>query len=184
MATAASSAPQPHPSPSVVVGRAHKLCEGDANASGRVLPKLAAPHAEAPGVPRLDGLLHAMPGEWIWINFWAAWCTPCKEEIPRLLGWRDRLARAGTPIRLVFVSLDDDGRQLESFLEAQPPEGIRSSLWLPDGKRRAAGLASLRVSGAPELPEHALAEGTGRVRCFIQGAVEDGDYAEIAALVR
>jgi thiol-disulfide isomerase/thioredoxin len=132
----------------------------------------------------LDGSLHATPGEWTWVNFWAAWCAPCQEEVPRLLGWRDRLARAGTRLHLVFVSLDDDGRQLESFLEAQPPEGLRSSLWLPDGKKRASWLASLRMDAAPELPAHALVEGTGRVRCFIQGAVEDADYTEIAALVR
>ena len=40
------------------------------------------------------------------------------------------------------------------------------------------------MKSAPELPEHALVDPSGRVRCFIEGAVEDGDYAEIAALVR
>jgi thiol-disulfide isomerase/thioredoxin len=122
-------------------------------------------------------------GQWTWINFWAAWCGPCKEEMPRLLSWRDRLASAGTPVQLVFVSLDDDGRQLDGFLAAQPPEGVRSTLWLPDGPTRADWLKSLRMSSAPELPEQAIISPSGRVRCFVEGAVEDGDYAEISAMV-
>jgi thiol-disulfide isomerase/thioredoxin len=180
---AAPSAPVPHPSSSATEPT-RRLCEGDGNASGRSLPKTAASHAEASGAEPLDGSLRATPGEWTWINFWAAWCGPCKEEIPRLLGWRDRLSKAKTPIVLVFVSLDDDPRQLEAFLDSQPASGLRTSLWLPDGKRRVSWLSSLRMEGAPELPQHALADGNGRVRCFIQGAVEDADYAEISALVR
>jgi thiol-disulfide isomerase/thioredoxin len=164
--------------------RAHLLCAGDGNAEGRALSKVPASHAEAPGTEPLDGTLPARRGHWTWINFWAAWCKPCKEEIPRLLGWRDRLEGARSPISLVFVSLDDDARQLDSFLEQQPAAGLRSTLWLPDGKARTAWMTSLRMKSAPELPEHALVDPAGRVRCFIEGAVEDGDYAEIAALVK
>jgi hypothetical protein len=39
------------------------------------------------------------------------------------------------------------------------------------------------MQSAPELPEQALVDPTGRVRCFVEGAVDDGDYAEISALV-
>ncbi len=163
--------------------RAHKLCEGDGNAKGRTLPKTPASHAEAPGAPRLDGTLPAAHGAWTWVNLWASWCGPCKEETPRLLGWRDRLEKAGSPIHLVFVSLDDDDRQLNAFLGAQPEGGLRSTLWLPDGPARASWLSALKMKSAPELPEQALVDPDGRVRCFVEGAVEDGDYAEIAALV-
>ncbi len=182
MPTAAPSVSSSHPTG--VAPPPRRLCEGAGNAEGRVLSKVAASHAQAPGAPPLDAALPVRRGRWTWINFWAAWCKPCKEEIPRLLGWRDRLANAKTPIFLVFVSLDDDERQLDAFLEQQPPEGLRSSLWLPDGRGRTSWMASLRMKSAPELPEHALVDPSGRVRCFIEGAVEDGDYAEIAALVQ
>jgi hypothetical protein len=99
------------------------------------------------------------------------------------LGWQDRLARAGTPLRFIFVSLDDDERQLRAFLESQPQGGLRSSFWLAEGPSRTSFLGGLRVKSSPELPEQALIDPTGRVRCFVDGSVEDEDYAEIAAIV-
>jgi len=164
------------------VARSRKLCEADADTKSRALPRTPASHAEAAGEPRLEVDLPKADGDWLWINFWAAWCAPCKEEMPRLIGWRDRLTKAGVPIRLVFVSLDDDERQLDTFLEAQPAVGVRSTLWLPEGPARTSWLKSLHMSSGPELPEQVVVDPTRRVRCFIEGAVEDADYAEIAAL--
>jgi thiol-disulfide isomerase/thioredoxin len=163
--------------------RTKKLCDGDGNARGRTLSKVPLAHVEAPGAAPLDGALPAAHGAWTWINFWAAWCGPCKEEMPRLVAWEDKLTKAGAPVHLVFVSLDDDKRQLEQFLALEPQDGVKSSLWLPDGPSRAGWLGALRMKSAPELPEQALIDPTGHVRCFIEGAVEDGDWAEIAALM-
>jgi thiol-disulfide isomerase/thioredoxin len=158
------------------------LCAGDGNARGRVVPKTGPAHVEAPGAPRVPAGSPLARTGWTWINFWAAWCAPCKEEMPRLLAWQDRLARAGTTMRLAFVSLDDDPRQLEQFLAQQPADGVRASYWLDDGPARVAWLSSLKMKSSPELPEHALVDPTGHVRCFIEGAVDEADYAEIAAL--
>jgi len=181
-ASATSSAlPEAHPAPATASRRT--LCAGDGNARGRVVPKVAPQHVEADGAPRLPAGSPLAHGRWTWLNFWAAWCAPCKEEMPRLLAWQERLARAGTPVQVAFVSLDDDSRQLEQFLAQQPPAGVRSSYWLNDGPGRAAWLSGLKMKSAPELPEHALIDPAGHVRCFIEGAVEDADYAEIADLV-
>jgi thiol-disulfide isomerase/thioredoxin len=163
--------------------RTRKLCDGDGNARGRSLPKLSLAHVEASGASPLDGALPPAHGGWTWLNLWAAWCGPCKEEMPRLLSWQDRLARAGAPVRFLFVSLDDDRRQLQDFLDHQPSEGVRSSLWAPEGATRTSLQTSLQMKGSSELPQQVLVDPAGRVRCFVQGAVEEGDYAEILALV-
>ncbi|MGK4002773.1 thioredoxin-like domain-containing protein [Sorangium sp. So ce1036] len=121
-------------------------------------------------------------GKWVWVNFWAAWCKPCLEEMPRLLGWQQKLRAAGVLIDLAFISIDDDERQLSRFLEAQPGTGVRASYWLPDGAPRAGWLRALGVKETTELPIHAIAAPGGQVTCVIQGAVEDSDYPTIAAL--
>ncbi len=188
---AATGAPTPTtPAPSASAARhaapsarAGKLCEGDGNAKGRTLAKVTLPVVSAPGAADVDGTLPAPKGRWTWVNFWAAWCGPCKEEMPRLAAWQEKLAQAGAPVRFVFVSLDDDQRQLQDFLQKQPQDGMRSSLWLPDGPKRSSVLSGLRMKSSPDLPEQALIDPTGRVRCFVQGAVEDGDFAEVAGLI-
>ena len=84
------------------------------------------------------------------------------------------------PSSLVFVSLDDDERQLDAFLAQQPQGGLRSTLWLPDGHARAEWMKSLRMdsSGAaragPRRPGRARAllhrgGGRGRGLCGDRG---------------
>lgn len=182
--TASTALPPGEPPPHTgnAAPRARKLCVGDDSAKGRSLAKTPTSHLEATGATRIADLSSSR-GQWTWINFFAAWCGPCKEEIPRLVEWSDRLAKAGTPIHLVFVSLDDDRRELQTFLDAQPESGVRSALWLPEGSTRDRWLKSLRIKSDPELPEQAIVDPEGRVRCFIEGAVEDGDYSEISSLV-
>lgn len=117
---------------------------------------------------------------WHWINFWAAWCVPCKEELPLLLSWRSAL---GERLRFTFVSLDDDERQLDAFLEQQPPDGLKSTYWLPDGAVRQAWLAALELEAEPELPLQLLIDPSGKLRCRVEGAVDADDLASLRRIV-
>ncbi|WP_394822614.1 TlpA family protein disulfide reductase [Pendulispora albinea] len=173
----AAPAPAPAPHPAAPSGP-RKICEGETVA--RTLPKMALARAQVPGVPPLDDKIPTGTGRWTWLNFFAAWCGPCKEEIPRLRTWEKKLAQAGTRVDLVFLSVDDDERQLAKFLEAQPPSGVRAALWIKENVREG-WLGSMKMKNPPELPEHALIDPTGRVRCVIEGALEDTDYAPFAA---
>jgi thiol-disulfide isomerase/thioredoxin/dienelactone hydrolase len=47
----------------------------------------------------------AAGGRVLLVNFWATWCTPCREEFPDLIKLRERYAT--DKFDLVFVSLDD-----------------------------------------------------------------------------
>jgi thiol-disulfide isomerase/thioredoxin len=117
-----------------------------------------------------------------WVNLWAAWCEPCKEEIPRLQKWEKDLLKKGYDFSLVFVSLDDDPRQLRAFLEAQPDNGVRQTFWLREGKERETWLREAGFAEEPELPVH-LAISNGLVRCRVAGAVSDSDFGAVERLV-
>jgi thiol-disulfide isomerase/thioredoxin len=161
-------------------GRPRDVCAGQSERPG---PVGKVKTKTAPGAAELPASIAFGAGKWVWVNFWAAWCGPCKEEMPRLIAWQDKLRKAGVLIDLVFVSLDDDERQLERFLEAQPAAGVRASYWLPEGGGRTAFLSSIGLKDAPELPVQALVSPSFQLKCTVQGAVEDSDYDAIAAFL-
>jgi thiol-disulfide isomerase/thioredoxin len=145
------------------------------------VPSESISRRSATSVPAGLPDLQAADGHFTWINLWAAWCVPCKQEIPLLRTWERRLANTG--FRLAFVSLDDDNRQLDEFLKNQPPEGIKSTFWLREGKEREAWLTAAKVEVDTELPAHLLVDGKGKIRCFIRGAVEPDDYARLQQII-
>jgi thiol-disulfide isomerase/thioredoxin len=161
-------------------GPPRDVCAGQKERPG---PKGALKTKAAAGAGELPQTIAFGAGKWVWLNFWAAWCGPCKEEMPRLARWQDKLRKAGVLIDLAFVSLDDDERQLERFLEGQPQAGVRASYWLPEGGTRTTFLSSLNVKDTPELPLQALVSPSGQIACTVQGAIEDRDYDAIAAFV-
>jgi thiol-disulfide isomerase/thioredoxin len=132
------------------------------------------------GRPMAEGLSRGS-ATYTWVNFWAAWCAPCKEEIPRLVAWERELAKAGTPFHLAFVSIDDDERQLRQFLEGSSE--LRATYWLREGKERDEWMKAAGLDADPELPIHLLLDPQGRIACKVQGAVEDADLPEFRRLV-
>lgn len=157
-----------------------KLCAGELDRPGKKLTDKPVSRASAPGARAVPDKLAPSAQSWTWVNFWAAWCVPCKEEMPRLIEFEKKL---GGKLRLVFVSLDDDQRQLDDFLKTQPESGVRASYWLKEGKEREDWLKAAEVEDDPELPTHLLVDSAGKIRCRVKGAVEDSDFPSIAQIV-
>ncbi|MBN1612222.1 MAG: redoxin domain-containing protein [Polyangiaceae bacterium] len=174
---AATAAPRP-----TAVRKRGKLCVGPtgqgATVSGEGLLVAAAPGSALPPETMPVGR-----GRWTWINFWAAWCAPCKAEIPLLRSWERRLNAEATKVELVFVSLDDDQRQLEQLLANPGATELRSTYWLREGREREKWLSDVGVSKDPQLPVQLLVGPSGKVRCIIEGAVEPEDWPRIWALI-
>ncbi len=173
LATPSASAPKKPRAP---------LCGGKLDGDGKTVPKKPIGRRAAAG-EKEPPQEFSFGGGFTWVNFWAAWCVPCKEEIPRLMEWQKRLGSGKTPLRVMFVSLDDDERQLEKFLTDQPAGGLRSTYWLREGQEREEWLLGAGVDPDPDLPAHLLVDSKGKVRCKVRGAVEDSDFASLAALL-
>jgi thiol-disulfide isomerase/thioredoxin len=180
---AAPAAPAlPAPSAPVAAAAHPVLCAQQLGKASRELPP--GNLSRAGQQTSLSEKLPVGPGHWTWINLWAAWCVPCKEEIPRLRSWEAKTAGERVPLKVLFVSLDDDGRQLETFLGAQPPGGLQATYWLKDGPERVAWLKGVGMAGGPELPAHILVDPSGKVRCKQQGAIDDTDYVQVLKILR
>ena len=55
-------------------------------------------------------------GKVVFLNFWATWCPPCREEIPSMV----RLNRImdGKPFQMLAVSIDEGGKDaVDNFLK-------------------------------------------------------------------
>lgn len=180
VATAAVSAKAPAAAHADSTPRA--FCSSSSPSSGKELPDQDLVQRSA-GLSPLPDQIPVGNGEWTWINLWAAWCVPCKQEIPMLREWEQKLSKGPKPLRLIFVSLDDDERQLSQFLTNQPTSGIKASYWLREGKERVEWLKALRVDPDTQLPGHFLVDPKGVVRCFISGAVEPADFPRLQQIL-
>lgn len=81
---------------------------------------LAAKSAPDPSFKSLGGQKHKLSelhGKIVVLNFWATWCGPCQEELPRLA----KLASAyeGKPVDFVLVSIDEskDWKKIPATLQ-------------------------------------------------------------------
>jgi thiol-disulfide isomerase/thioredoxin len=157
------------------------LCGGRLE-DGRTLPKKRVSRVSAPDAGELPAQLAASKVGFTWVNFWAAWCAPCKEEIPRLLAWERQLA-SGKKVKfgVAFVSVDDDERQLRAFLDGS--SDLRSTYWLREGAERDEWMSAAGLEPDPELPIHLLVDSEGKIRCRVQGAVEDADFSDLVRLL-
>jgi len=68
---------------------------------------LLAKRLPDPAFKSLDGRTHklsALHGQIVVVNFWATWCGPCQEELPRLK--QIAASYAGKPVSFVYISID------------------------------------------------------------------------------
>lgn len=169
---ATSAAPKPSVS---AAPKARKLCDAKPAAADKELPKEKVARI-GPGNDKLPEGIETGGGKWTWVNLWAGWCIPCKEEMPLLKAWQQKLSSG---LRVAFVSIDDDLRLADKFLETFGAP----SYHLP-AEERDAWLEGVGLGANTKLPSHILFDPSGRIRCVVKGAIEETDYAELEALVK
>jgi peroxiredoxin len=52
-------------------------------------------------------------GKVVLLDFWATWCAPCQEEIPRFVEWQNQYRNQG--LQVIGVSMDDSPEPVQRF---------------------------------------------------------------------
>jgi thiol-disulfide isomerase/thioredoxin len=91
-------------------------------------------------------------GKVIFVNFWATWCPPCREEIPELITLQKRY---GANLQIVGISEDDD--PAENVLKFAKERGINYPIAMATPEVIAA------YGGVPALPTTFVVDTQGRV---------------------
>jgi cytochrome c biogenesis protein CcmG/thiol:disulfide interchange protein DsbE len=52
-------------------------------------------------------------GKVVLLDFFATWCSPCRDEIPHFVEWQSKYGTQG--LQVIGVSMDDDTRPVEKF---------------------------------------------------------------------
>ena len=70
---------------------------------------------DLPGVSKLSDLR----GRYVYVDFWASWCGPCRISFPWLATLQSRYK--SEELTVLAINLDKQRRDADRFLKAQPP---------------------------------------------------------------
>ncbi len=132
-----------------------------------------APDFERPDLAGKPIRLAGYHGKVVLLNFWASWCAPCLEEMPRLSAWQRKYGGAG--LQVLGASMDDDAAPVHRYLTRHP---VAYPVFMGD-----AALAEA-FGGVLGLPCSLLIDREGRVVARFQGESDPGQIeARIRALL-
>lgn len=122
--------------------------------------------SSGPSGPSGSVVLAGHPGRPVVLNFFAAWCDPCHAELPLLGELQRRMSRAGSPLEVIGVDVQDNrdlAAQLLSDAKADFPAGY-------DPRRDVSG-----AWGVDGLPVTVFIAPDGNIIDYHRGQLRSGE---------
>jgi thiol-disulfide isomerase/thioredoxin len=128
------------------------------------LPDIGYKDAEGAFVP-----LSAHKGKVVLLHFWAKWCPPCIDELPKMVAMLDSLdAAQREELVIVPLSLDRDSETVRAFFEQN---GLSLPIMRDEGSK---AMRALEIRG---LPSTVLINRSGEEVARREGVVDWGSTA-------
>ncbi len=147
---------------------------------GRVPGPVMAPDfgIETPDGKRLN--IADVKGQVLFVNFWATWCPPCRDEMPSMMQLGMELARTYPgKFKMLAISIDDGWDPVRKFFESGMPQGILVGLDRDQKTTKAYYCAARgRCPENFQVPESYIIDKQGRLVAFV---VNRRNWSEPAA---
>jgi len=101
--------------------------------------------------------LKAFRGKYVFIDFWASWCHPCREENPNYIANYKKYHNKG--LEILGVTLDKP-REKEKWIEAINKDGL---LWPQVGNLTIANLDVAKLYNIMAIPQNFLLNRDGKI---------------------
>ncbi|MFL5846681.1 MAG: TlpA family protein disulfide reductase [Solirubrobacteraceae bacterium] len=116
-------------------------------------------------LPELEGAgsksLADYRGKVVFLNFWASWCDPCRQEVPLLTRFQQKLGDRGTVLGVTYKDDPTDSRSFAAKYGINYPS-------LRDSQLRLAPEYGTRA-----LPETFVIDARGRLVAVSRGTVSE-----------
>jgi thiol-disulfide isomerase/thioredoxin len=130
--------------------------------------------------------LAAAKGQVVFVNFWATWCPPCREEMPSMLQLgRELASRHPGKFRMVAVSVDDGWADVRRFFSGRMPSGI--DVVLDQDQAVTKEYYCVARGGCPDsfkFPETYIVDASGKLVSYVVGPRDWSDPAALRYLER
>ncbi len=115
--------------------------------------------------------LAANKGQVVFVNFWATWCPPCRDEMPSMVALGKELsARYPGKFKMVAVSVDEDWETVMKFLGGPPPPGLTVARDPSQAVTRAFYCAARGACpDSYKFPETYIVDPGGRIVAYVVG---------------
>jgi thiol-disulfide isomerase/thioredoxin len=125
----------------------------------------------------LDGSrisLSQLKGQVVFVNFWATWCPPCRDEMPSMarLGRALEVRHPGK-FKMVAISVDDGWDAVKEYFAAPPfggpPAGVTVALDKSAESARAYYCTARGFCPDIKFPETYIVDGNGKLVGYVVG---------------
>lgn len=108
-------------------------------------------------------------GQWVYVDFWASWCGPCKQSFP----WMNEMHAKYGPrgLKIIAVNVDARASDGERFLTASPAKFVVAY----DSKGETPKRYEVKA-----MPTSYLIDPNGRIT-LIHAGFRDSDRADLDA---